>query len=90
MADEFDRRIKAESKPMAIIGQMIKDKINPPAKSSQAAPPPPEFVPGAQRAKTLDDAEKQALGYKRGGVVSKSGGFRPMTTSMQRKSGGRC
>lgn len=37
-----------------------------------------------ERPKKLDEEEKKALGYKRGGVVSRSGGFRPMTTTMKR------
>ena len=31
------------------------------------------------------DAQIDAVGYKRGGHVSRSGGFRPMTSSMKRK-----
>lgn len=85
--DDFDKRIKAESKPIAIIKQMVKDKLNPPAKTAAAEPSMTGAGPG--RDKTLNDAEAKALGYKRGGQVSSSHGYRPMTTTMARKRGGK-
>jgi hypothetical protein len=85
MADEFDARIKAEGKPLAIIKQMVKDKLNPPAKTAAAEPSMTGAGPG--RDKTMNDLEAKALGYKRGGVVSQSGGFRKMTSTM--KHGGK-
>jgi hypothetical protein len=86
--DDFDKRIKAESKPTAIIKQMIKDKFSPPAKTASAEPSMTGAGPG--RDKTLNDAEAKALGYKRGGLVSANYGYRPMTSTMQRKRGGKC